>query len=63
MAAVRAGEHVVVTMYGVSVADIVPFGGSRSPWVSSDEIRRICADFPADRGLLEVLAEVRRPMQ
>ncbi len=44
VAAVGAGERVVVTVDGASVAEIVPLGGFRSPRVSSDEIRRICAD-------------------
>jgi hypothetical protein len=41
------------------VADIVPHVPERGPWVSSDEVRRILVEAPADQGLLEDLAGVR----
>jgi hypothetical protein len=41
------------------VADIVPHVPERGPWVSSDEVRRILHEAPADQGLLEDLAGVR----
>lgn len=58
VAAVRAGEHLSLTVNRTPVADIVP-RSSRSAWVPSSELRRILATSPADRELLEDLADVR----
>ncbi len=59
MAAVQAGERLQLTVNRTPVADIVPHALERGPWVSSDEVRRILLEAPADRGLLDDLACVR----
>lgn len=62
MAAVRAGERLELTVNRMPVADIVPHVPERSPWVPSAAVRRIIAEAPADRGLLDDLADVRRQL-
>ncbi|MGH7610852.1 MAG: type II toxin-antitoxin system Phd/YefM family antitoxin [Candidatus Dormibacteria bacterium] len=47
VAAVRAGETVVLTVHGEPVADIVPHR-QRSPWVPGDLLRRALAEDAAD---------------
>ena len=59
VAAVRAGEHLMLTVDGKPVADIVPHGAGRSPWLLAAELRRIRRDAPADADLLADLREVR----
>ena len=59
VAAVRAGERVSLTVNRMPVADIVPHQLTRLPWVTGQTLRRVLADAPADRGLLEDLATVR----
>lgn len=57
--AIRSGEVITLTVNRTPVADIVPHRDSRSPWVSSSELRRIVDQAPADRALLDDLADVR----
>jgi antitoxin (DNA-binding transcriptional repressor) of toxin-antitoxin stability system len=59
VAAVRAGEELTLTVNREPVADIVPHVERRSPWVASSELRRVVRAAPADRGLLDDLAEIR----
>ena len=59
MAAVQAGERLQLTVNRIPGADIVPHVPERGPWVSSDELRRILVEAPADQGLLGELAGVR----
>lgn len=59
VAAVRAGEELVLTVNREPVADIVPHTRRRSPWVPSAELRRIVHEAPADTALLDDLAEIR----
>lgn len=59
VAAVRAGERVTLTVNRDPVADIVPHAERRDPWVSSQVLREIVRDAPADAGLLSDLADVR----
>ena len=57
IAAVRAGERVVLTVRGKAVADIVPHGRTR--WLSGDVLRQELAERAADPALgdeLELLA-------
>ncbi|HEV3072727.1 MAG TPA: type II toxin-antitoxin system prevent-host-death family antitoxin [Solirubrobacteraceae bacterium] len=59
VAAVRAGERLTLTVNRDPVADIVPHAEQRDPWVSSQVLREIVRDVPADAGLLAALADVR----
>lgn len=59
VAAVRAGDRVTLTVNRDPVADIVPHVEQREPWVSSDVLRDIRRDAPADADLLTDLADVR----
>jgi antitoxin (DNA-binding transcriptional repressor) of toxin-antitoxin stability system len=59
VSALQAGERLQLTVNRTPVADIVPHVPERGPWVSSDEVRRILVEAPADHGLLEDLAGVR----
>ena len=64
VSAVRAGEQVTLTVNRDPVADIVPHAerpenGRRSPWVSSQALRDIVRDAPADDGLMADIADVR----
>jgi prevent-host-death family protein len=59
VAAVQAGETLVLTVNRSPVADIVPHTRQRSPWVPSLVLRRIVAEAGADLGLLDDLADVR----
>ncbi len=59
VAAVRAGESVVLTVNGTPVADVVPHRAGTSPWVPAAELRRIIAEAGADSALLNDLADVR----
>jgi antitoxin (DNA-binding transcriptional repressor) of toxin-antitoxin stability system len=55
----EAGERLTLTVNRRPVADIVPHVEDRDPWVPAAELRRILREAPADRGLLEDLAEIR----
>lgn len=59
VADVRAGERLTLTVNREPVADIVPHAEQRDPWVSSDVLRSIRDEAPADTGLLADLADVR----
>lgn len=59
VADVRAGERLTLTVNREPVADIVPHAKQRDPWVSSDVLRSIRDEAPADTGLLADLADVR----
>jgi antitoxin (DNA-binding transcriptional repressor) of toxin-antitoxin stability system len=64
VAALRGGEQVTLTVNHDPVADIVPHTDSsnsaqQDPWVSSQVLRDIVRDAPADTGLLADLADVR----
>lgn len=59
VAAVQAGERLSLTVNRSPVADIVPHGGSRSPWVPSATLRQIVAESGVDPELLTDLAAVR----
>lgn len=63
VAAVRAGEPVILTVNRDPVADIVPhvkrLDLRHDPWVPSAVLRDIVQDTPADPELLSDLAEVR----
>jgi antitoxin (DNA-binding transcriptional repressor) of toxin-antitoxin stability system len=41
IAAVRSGERLALTVNRTPVADIVPHGGTRSPWIPSAALERI----------------------
>ena len=56
---VENGVPLTLTVNRRPVADIVPHRLTRSPWVSSDELRRIVSESPADSGLLGDIAAVR----
>jgi prevent-host-death family protein len=58
IAAVKAGERVVLTVHGEAIADIVPHG-QRSRWLVGDYLRRELAERSADPALsddLDILA-------
>lgn len=55
----EAGERLTLTVNRRPVADILPHVEDRDPWVPVTELRRILRDAPADRGLLDDLAEIR----
>lgn len=55
----RSGERLALTVNRMPVAEIVPHAATRSPWVSSETLRRVVEEVPADRGLLEDLRDVR----
>lgn len=59
VAELEAGERLTLTVNRRPVADILPHVDERDPWVSSSELRRIVSDAPADRALLDDLADVR----
>ncbi len=59
VAKVRSGETVTLTVNRSPVADIVPHTEQRDPWVSSNVLREILREAPADEGLLADLADVR----
>lgn len=59
---VENGVPITLTVNRRPVADIVPHQLSRSPWVSSDRLREILLEAPADSGLLEDIAAVREAM-
>ena len=56
----EAGERLTLTVNRRPVADILPHLEERNPWVPSAELRRVLREAPADPGLLDDLAEVRR---
>ncbi|HEX5982926.1 MAG TPA: hypothetical protein VFY69_01845 [Solirubrobacterales bacterium] len=60
IAELEAGEHLTLTVNRRPVADILPHVEQRDPWVASSELRRILREAPADPGLLDDLADVRR---
>lgn len=55
----EAGERLTLTVNRRPVADILPHAEDRDPWVAVTELRRILREAPADRGLLNDLAEIR----
>jgi antitoxin (DNA-binding transcriptional repressor) of toxin-antitoxin stability system len=55
----EAGERLTLTVNRRPVADILPHAEDRDPWVPAAELRRIVREAPADRGLLDALADVR----
>jgi antitoxin (DNA-binding transcriptional repressor) of toxin-antitoxin stability system len=55
----EAGERLTLTVNRRPVADIFPHVEERDPWVSSERLRRIVREAPADPGLLEDLDDVR----
>ncbi|MDQ6928324.1 MAG: type II toxin-antitoxin system prevent-host-death family antitoxin [Actinomycetota bacterium] len=55
--AVRAGERVVLTVHGETVADIVPHG-LRTRWLSGDHLSRELAERAADPALRDDLDEL-----
>jgi antitoxin (DNA-binding transcriptional repressor) of toxin-antitoxin stability system len=59
VAELEAGEPLTLTVNRRPVADILPHLQQRDPWVPAADLRRILREAPADRGLLEDLAEVR----
>ena len=59
LAAVQAGECLTLTSDGKPVADIVPHGARRSPWVPAAELRRIRCEAPGDLRLLGDLRDIR----
>jgi prevent-host-death family protein len=59
VATVRSGESVTLTVNRAPVADIVPHAEQHDPWVSSNVLREIVREAPADEGLLADLADVR----
>lgn len=56
---IENGVPLTLTVNRRPVADIVPHQLTRSPWVSSGELRRIVTESPADPGLLKDIAAVR----
>lgn len=56
---IEAGERLTLTVNRRPVADIVPHVQERDPWLPSSVFRRILEEAPADRGLLDDLADVR----
>ena len=59
IAEVENGVPLTLTVNKRPVADIVPHQLTKSPWVSSDELRRIVTETPADPELLSDIAVVR----
>jgi prevent-host-death family protein len=59
---VENGVPLTLTVNRRPVADIVPHQLTRSPWVPSDELRRIVSESPADPGLLADIAVVREDL-
>lgn len=59
---VENGVPLTLTVNKRPVADIVPHQLTRSPWVSSDELRRIVNESSADPELLSDIAEVREAL-
>jgi len=59
VAAVRRGETVTLTANRQPVADIVPHGTARSPWLPSSVLRDVVRCAPADSDLLDDLSDVR----
>jgi prevent-host-death family protein len=50
IAAVRAGERVILTVHGEAIADIVPHG-QRARWLRGDQLRLELAQRAADPAL------------
>jgi prevent-host-death family protein len=59
VAAVRSGERISLTVNRTPVAEIVPSGPARDPWVPSSTLRQIVGEAGADLELLDDLADVR----
>jgi antitoxin (DNA-binding transcriptional repressor) of toxin-antitoxin stability system len=59
VAELEAGERLTLTVNRRPVADILPHVEQRDPWLPASELRRILSDAPADRALLDDLADVR----
>lgn len=59
IADIESCEELALTVNRRSVADIVPRATKRSPWVPASELRRIVSESPADRDLLNELAELQ----
>ncbi|HWO83981.1 MAG TPA: hypothetical protein VNM38_09385 [Solirubrobacterales bacterium] len=59
IADLEAGERLTLTVNRRPVADILPHVEERDPWVSSEQLRRVMREAPADPALLDDLADVR----
>jgi antitoxin (DNA-binding transcriptional repressor) of toxin-antitoxin stability system len=55
----ESGERLTLTVNHRPIADILPHVELRDPWVPASELRRIVDEAPADRGLLDDLADIR----
>ena len=55
----ESGERLTLTVNRRPVADILPHVEDRDPWVPAAELRRILSEAPADRELLNDLADIR----
>jgi antitoxin (DNA-binding transcriptional repressor) of toxin-antitoxin stability system len=60
IADLEAGDRLTLTVNRRPVADILPHAEERDPWVSSEQLRRVVREAPADPGLLDDLDDVRR---
>lgn len=54
VAAVRAGVRLSLTVNRAPVADIVPYQGTRSPWIPSATLREIVAEAVRTRRCLMI---------
>ncbi len=59
VAAVQAGEEIVLTANHRPIADIVPHTIRRSSWVPAATLREIAQESPTDHALLDDVADVR----
>jgi prevent-host-death family protein len=57
IAAVRAGEHVTLTVHGEPIADIVPHL-QRTRWLSGPNLKRELQTRAADSGLTQELEDL-----
>lgn len=62
IAAVEAGEEVVLTSHNRRIADIVPHTEQRSPWMTARALREIRREAGSDPTLMDDLADVRGAM-
>ncbi len=62
VAAVQAGEDIVLTTNHRPVADIVPHTPRRSSWLPASALRNIVNEAPADPGLLDDISAVRQAL-
>lgn len=56
---VENGETLVLTVNERPIADLVPHGSERTPWIPSLKLRRIIEESPADPGLMEDVDAIR----